>query len=59
MRQYVCDNCEKVILKPEVVLKGIAGTSGSILMPELFPEKHFCVPECFWQWIETHRVNKD
>lgn len=61
MKYYLCDNdnCgEKVEgTEPSVVLKGITGTSGGILLPERFHKKHFCKPECFWQWVHKHRPN--
>jgi len=56
MKHYTCDNCEAVISggDPNVFLNGIIGSSGGILLPELFQEKHFCGPECFWQWVDKH-----
>lgn len=51
MIYYICDNCNKVTVgDPEVKLKGISGTSGGILLPEKYIEKHFCCPTCFWRW---------
>lgn len=53
---YECDWCQKIKHgKPEIILKGIVGTSGGILIPERFHEKHFCDPECFWKWIDKYK----
>ena len=56
MKYYSCDNprCEIKGTEPKVILKGIIGTSGSILLPEQLQEKHFCEPQCFWQWINIY-----
>lgn len=58
MKQYVCDKCGSYVTKPEVVLKGITGTSGGILLPEQFHEKHFCSPGCFWKWIDLYNPKR-
>jgi len=57
MKHYTCDNCEKAGYgnDVEVVLKGISGTSGGILLPEKLQEKHFCCPECFWEWVNKYK----
>lgn len=54
MKYYSCDNCKAEIKAPEVVLKGVTGTSGGILLPEHFHKKHFCTPVCFWQWVDKY-----
>lgn len=54
MKHYTCDNCKIEISEPEVILKGVLGTSGGILLPERLHEKHFCKPTCFWQWIDRY-----
>ena len=54
MKYYKCDNCAATIKNPEVSLNGVTGTSGGILLPEQFHEKHFCNPDCFWQWTDKH-----
>ena len=54
-KQYKCDYCEQVhTSKPEVYVKGITGTCGGILLTDRLTEKHFCNPECFWDWIEKY-----
>lgn len=53
MLSYRCDNCHKDKPgKPIAVLNGITGTSGGILLPENLHERHFCGPECFWEWVK-------
>jgi len=52
MKYYTCDNCEVKLPIIAVVLKGVTGTSGSILQPEEFRERHFCTPKCFWLWVD-------
>jgi len=60
MKHYTCDNCKIEISEPEVILKGVLGTSGGILMPERLHEKHFCKPACFWQWAdEKHPIEAE
>ena len=65
MKHYRCDECGKETgqngtgAEPPIVLKGIAGTSGGILLPERFLEKHFCSPECFWDWADKHNINNE
>lgn len=56
MKYYKCDNCEKEVPHKDapVVLSGVTGTSGGILLPEFFCEKHFCSPTCFWEWIRRY-----
>lgn len=55
MKLYKCDNCStESTTKLKVSLKGITGTSGGILLPEAFHEKHFCKPGCFWEWCSKY-----
>jgi hypothetical protein len=57
MKIYQCDECEKQCeTEPAVEVRGITGTSGRILLPDRFIEKHFCSTDCFWQWIRKHSV---
>uniref|UniRef100_A0A6M3LBZ2 Uncharacterized protein n=1 Tax=viral metagenome TaxID=1070528 RepID=A0A6M3LBZ2_9ZZZZ len=52
---FQCDECSKKVGGvPEVKLNGITGTSGGILLPERFHEKHFCKPACFWNWARKY-----
>lgn len=55
MIYYICDNCNKTAIgDPDVKLKGVNGTSGDILLPEKYIEKHFCCLICFWRWSIKH-----
>lgn len=54
MNHYTCDDCGTTVSEPKVVLKGVIGTSGGILLPERFQEKHFCKPACFWRWVSIY-----
>jgi hypothetical protein len=57
MKITKCDNCgvEQNVSQMPVTLKGVTGTSGGILLPEQYHEKHFCKPDCFWQWIRKYK----
>lgn len=55
MKFYICDNCGNKTPTAQVILKGITGTSGGILLPEQLHKKHFCKPECFWEWVATYK----
>lgn len=53
MKIYKCDSslCDKNCAEDEMVtLKGYAGLSGGILLPDSFLEKHFCNSACFEDW---------
>jgi len=57
MKIFKCDNddCDNTQSSPKVTLKGITGTSGGILLPEVFHVKHFCDPKCFWAWAKKYK----
>ena len=56
MKKYECDACNKEIGggEPDIKLSGIAGTSGGILLPGRFQEKHFCCEDCFRDWMDKY-----
>ena len=59
MKYFDCDNCKKTTTgDPDIWLNGITGTSGGILLPSRFIEKHFCSVDCFWEWIDKFHPKK-
>ena len=54
MKNYTCDTCEATISNPKIILKGLTGTSGGILLPDRFIEKHFCGSDCFLDWVDKY-----
>lgn len=68
MKFYRCDNgtCNKEMVgtgsftrEPAVKLSGITGTAGGILLPEQFHRKHFCSPNCFWEWVRKYDPGRE
>lgn len=58
MKFYECDNCKQSFATtPPVEVHGIAGTSGSILVPTQMLQKHFCKEQCFWEWARKYDPN--
>jgi len=57
MKQYICDNCKNIRPIADVILKGMIGTS--TLLPQRYHEKHFCSPNCFWEWIEKYNPKNE
>jgi hypothetical protein len=51
-RRYTCDYCNTAYFGERVFLKGVTGTSGGILMPELYHKRDFCSSVCFWWWTK-------
>ena len=56
MKQYICDNCEKVIREPKIILIEITGSNDSILMPGTNTKKDFCTPECCREWTRKNYI---
>lgn len=56
-KEFECDECGGLRLRPRVILKGHWGTTkGGILLPRMV--YHFCSKDCLTKWLEKATLNE-